>query len=195
MKRLLLLLIFSLSTLYGMAQECGTFASNQQFTYMDSIEYAPTRAMIPQTQGIMDLPVQSHILRLSDGTGGNTEKEVKMALKQVNKIFIKANIRLIHPDPINFIDDSPTYELPILRLGDETPIADKWEKSNRLNIYSFFNISVAGYAYMPEDVKLNRILIYQEALKNESTLALKSVISLVCFTRIWQKKILRLKQN
>jgi len=126
---------------------------------MNNIEYEVTRAMMNETQGIIDIPLQFHILRPDNGVGGYTYEFLMEQIDGLNDIFLSANIRFIHPNRIHYIDNTQYYNQEIMALGEETVFAHQYDISNMINIYCLENFNFAGLAYMPQQNQLPRILM------------------------------------
>lgn len=169
MKYLILFILYVPLSIHLIAQDCGTIPSNSQQKYINNIEYATTRAMINETQGITDIPIQFHVLRQDNGVGGLTYEFLMEQLIWLNDIYLSANVRFLHPDTIHYIDNSKFYDLEITALGEEDVFANQYDLPNLLNIYCLENLIYAGLAYMPQKSQRLRILMNNIGFEYEST--------------------------
>lgn len=80
------------------------------------------------------IPIQHHIVRQSDGTGGFTLAELDNAMVEANAMYVQTNVELYEYNPVNFIDEDYFYfdcssasQYDSLRRYDVEP--------NAINIY------------------------------------------------------------
>jgi len=153
----------------GIAQDCGTVPTESEQAYINNMEYTATRAIMNETQGIIDIPVQFHVLRQNEGNGGLRADFLMEQIKHLNDIYLSANIRFIHPDTIHYIDNTQFYSLEIASLGEEAIFADQFDLPNKLNVYCLEHLMYAGLAYMPQKSQELRVLMNNIGFEYEST--------------------------
>jgi hypothetical protein len=124
--------------------------SNLQSDYADFAE-----AFIPGSESDNPdmVPVQVHIIRRSNGTGGITEAEFNTGLSEVNDFFINANMEFFHCSPINFINSDTYFNFS---TSEETGFWNTYGVNDVLNIIipggnltTSSGGGLCGYAYLP----------------------------------------------
>lgn len=159
---LLGLVLLSLPPLYAQQPPvpiaCGAFTSPASVQLMDSLQndylaYAAAYESGSPNSTVDAVPVQVHIIRRSDGTGGLTEAQFDAAFTEVNDFFINASMEFFQCSPINFVDSDTYFNLS---TAEETNFWNTYGVSDVLNIIiPGGNLTTAtggglcGYAYLP----------------------------------------------
>ncbi len=168
MKTTFFLLLLMLSGLQGYGQTCGTVVTQSQIDYQEALSSELTRSM-DFAQGIIDIPVQFHVVRSSDGQGGISVEVIKRQFELLNERYIHANIRFVQKTDIHYIDDD---RFANFRMSLEKELAEKHDIANIINIYCIEDIGgYYGYSYHPDDDRANRVVMGKQGLDNSSTLS------------------------
>ena len=158
-----------------LSQTCGTIPTEEQLDYMRSFDRADFRDMIV-TQGIIDIPVQFHVVRDDNGLGGISLDTLEQHLEKTNKLYIKSNIRFLQIAPINYINNTEFYNFQ-RDFQREEQLARRYNHPNAINIYCVNQIVLQnrnicfGYTYHPEkylDRKI-RIIMSRLGFSNNSS--------------------------
>jgi hypothetical protein len=124
--------------------------------------------------GLLQIPVQIHIINDNNGNGGLNESKVQSSLNRVNNAFRFAKLEFVQYAPPNIINNTNFYN----HTKDNEQYAEQNDVADVLNIYVPKTItkdnsdgsekSMSGYAFFPfEDV--DRIYVKKSRF-NESTL-------------------------
>ncbi len=156
------LVLLSLPPLYAQQPPapiaCGALASPSSLQLMDSLQDAYLDYVsvfeAGNPEGVLDaVPVQVHIIRRSDGTGGLSEAQFEAALTEVNDFFFNASMEFFQCSPINFVNSDTYFNLS---TAEETAFWNTYGVSDVLNIIiPGGNLTTAtggglcGYAYLP----------------------------------------------
>ncbi len=126
------------------------------------------------------IPIQAHIFRMDDQSGGLTATELQEAIDVVNQQYSSMNMVFFQCSDINYVDDSNLYDL-MFTAEDKKPEEDAWfgfhDVDNVINIYFFNSVTkyngdgLCGYAYYPSSVPRNRVIMDNGCTMNGSTLA------------------------
>lgn len=167
MKNWVYILFFFVSFLEASAQHCGTVATEDQVEYLRNFEFADTRNMII-AKGIVDIPIQFHIIKKTDGQGGVEMDLLKKHVDQLNELYVKANLRFVINEELNFIHDTRYYDFDYY---DEEDLCAKHDLENAINIYCVNTIKAGyyGYTYHPLKNRKKRMLMSSIGWKNNST--------------------------
>ncbi|MEM7106455.1 MAG: M43 family zinc metalloprotease [Bacteroidota bacterium] len=169
-----LLLIISVTT--ATSQVCGTVISPEDAAQIDERNEVMRHFNARSTRGIRDFPIQVHIARRSDGTGGISITEVEDAIRGVNSYFINANVRFVILDKIHFLDNNKHYNF---NTSNEKSLAILHDEPQVINLYLFNSIvdagmQLCGYAHYPNQLSYkrnnDRILMRNSCAINGSTL-------------------------
>ena len=137
---------------------CGAIASPASIQYMDGLQkdYDDYAAAFSPGSGysMLDMvPVQVHIIRRTDGTGGITESEFNTGLNEVNDFFINANMEFFQCSSINFINSDTYFNFS---TTEETSFMNLYGVEDVLNIIipggnltTGSGGGLCGYAYLP----------------------------------------------
>ena len=154
-----------------LAQGCGTIVTPANEAYLRNFQSDMRDFDRSWGRGFVDIPIQFHIVRRDDQSGGMDVNTLKEAIDQLNILFEPANVRFIMAATINYIDDSEFF---IFQKFQEEELAASNDVDNVLNIYCMDKIfwdraSICGYAYLPEEKNKNRIFMVNECFDNNST--------------------------
>ena len=156
--------MYSLYGIVALAQTCGTVPTEAQVNYMRSFETASVRDMVI-AQGIIDIPIQFHIITKNDGSGGIGVDTIEEQLNIANRIFIKSNIRFIQANAINYINNTEFYDFR-REQRQEDLFAQKHNLPQVINIYCANKLILEsgglcfGYTYHPEKSRNRRIRVF-----------------------------------
>ena len=171
MKQFLLTLLgifLFIFTSFSQTQECGTVASQAQIDYLTQTRNDRENWNSPEM--IINLPVQHHIVRETNGTGGLDSNNIPIIMGIMNTYYSNASIFFFDCGPINFIDNSNYYNFS---TGNESAVCGPNDVANVINIYYFNSVnsgsgSLCGYAYFPGGP--DRIIMKNSCALNGSTL-------------------------
>lgn len=133
------------------AQECGT----SHIPMPEEIKTNALKFFQPeQTVGArttFDLPLQIHIIRTNNGTGGLSNSKLEDGLERLNESFEGSGISFFICGNINYINDSGSYSF---EKSDYPSFADQHNKDNVINIYFANKVkdngdNLAGFATLP----------------------------------------------
>jgi len=155
---ILLIMIAGLQPTFGQAP-CGTELSDEQAAFLQSNLSAVNKHILQQAQfksmPALEFPVQIHVGRRSDGTGGVSATQVTQMLAQLNSDFLGAGFEFTQCDAINYIDSDTYYDYD---QTQESAVTNIHNVDGSINIY-FFNtvktlsngslVDICGYAYLP----------------------------------------------
>ncbi len=161
--------IVSLSP-YMNGQGCGAVPSADQVKAMEDA-LPKTRSFNGTiTRGIVDVPIQIHVVRNSKGKKGIRPYRIKEAIDDLNGHFISANIRFVQLKNINYIDNDIHFDF---NVKNEAELGRKHDISKVVNLYivnsiSSGQVSLCGYAYFPPGN--DRVMMSKSCINNGSTL-------------------------
>ncbi len=152
MWRFCLLILICGYSITSVAQEhyCATEATPEQLIYMDSIHSLAVKSSRRMNSPV-SVPLQFHILRRSDGTGGLDPNRIASLITEVNLVYQGAGISFFQPRPTNFIDNDQWFNFD---SSEEAALASSRDVPNVINIYIPGTVrsgssNVCGYAYFP----------------------------------------------
>ncbi len=175
MKNILLFVAFTLLiTSFSFAQNCGTEATPAQIEYLsrNSEERANYSLHRSRTASVDFVPIQIHIVRKSDGTGGLTVEEMDGVIGTMNDYYVNANMEFFQCEDINYIDDDNYYDYT---QDQENALGLQYDVSNVINIYFFNSITgsggggLCGYTYFAPSP--DRIFMSNSCALNGSTMS------------------------
>ena len=154
------------------AQDCGTIPSEQQIEYLNSKRYQ--RQSYTQTRSsIMWFPIQNHIIKESNCTGGISTSEIDGIMNDLNEYYLGSGIQFYQYNYPNNICDSDNYDF--IKLNED--VCNVNDINNVINIYyanSITNTSsgdeLCGYAYFPSWNPIDRIIMKNSCAINGSTI-------------------------
>ena len=168
MKKLILILLFF--PIFGFGQDhCGTIPTQQQIDYL--IQTRDARNNWNQSKSILLIPIQNHVVRETDSTGGLTIVDISFVMNTLNTYYINSNIQFYECDSINYINNSNYYDFD---GNDESVFCGQNDIQNVVNIYYFNSVitssgsGVCGYAYFPPGP--DRVIMNSSCALNGSTI-------------------------
>ncbi len=159
-KSIIALLALSLFAKINYAQiACGTQIDDATAEYLMS-ELDEVQHFIQQNSALKNastylLPIQIHIVRQSNGTGGMTATQANQSITQLNADFAGAGIEFFQCGPINYIDSDTYYNF---EQAEEQAITDTYNVEGSINLYYCNRVKIdfegtlsdiCGYAYLP----------------------------------------------
>ena len=176
--KLIVILVLSSTSIYAQYGGYGRKLSGTHFDpyheeFMMSHRKGIANFNDSLSRGIIELPIKIHIVRKSDGSEGVSMQEVKTALKNVNQIFIKNNMRFVALPDYNYIQNDEMYQL---NREDEEKFCSKYDIKEVINLYITKSLksernNFCGYTYYPSEKPVDRIFIASKYLKKGATLA------------------------
>lgn len=174
----LLVALTSLQLTFAQAP-CGTQLSEENEAFLQSNLLAVNKHIQQQvhlkSMPVIEFPVQIHIGRRSDGTGGITATQVDQMLVQLNNDFVDAGFEFSQCASINYVDSDTYYDYD---QTEESAVTDMHNVDGSINIY-FFNtvktesngslVDICGYAYLPNG--FDHIMIRNSCGLSGNTLA------------------------
>ena len=157
---LLIALLFSLPS-RSQHDPCGTELTAADLPFHrqmnQTIRNADPADLRNPNGNITLVPVQLHIVRASDGTGGIAATDFEAALERVNDYYAPAGMHFYQCAAINYIDDDNYYDYDKSEMG---ALDDAHSVMNVVNIYSTENvtsgtdgngdpINICGHAQFP----------------------------------------------
>jgi hypothetical protein len=150
---------------------CGTNLTQQQLDYLNTnLRDRQNFHYFSGNKSITYVPVQSHIVRRSNSTGGLTAVELSNILLTLNHYYLDADIQFYECGPVNFIDDDSFFDFS---SSDEGLIGSANDVTNVINIYYFNSVlsgssAVCGYSRFPPSV--DRVIMDNSCALNGSTI-------------------------
>ena len=114
------------------AEECGTIATQQQVDYLTQTRILRQSWSKPEFS--ISVPVQHHIVRESNGTGGLDPFDLPQIMNTLNTYYSNSNLVFYECAPVNFIDNSSYYDF---NQSQESAIRAVNDVPNVINIYYF----------------------------------------------------------
>ena len=177
MKRLyetaIALLLMVPFTTMAQDHDCGTHLTPESYNHILELRQGVERLNQEHFRILThQVPVQIHVVRKSDGTGGVDFETIIQELDLANDLFAEANIEFYVSRKVNYIDNSAFYDL---NKQDEGKLAGPNDVAGALNLYytnTIFSGSnqLAGFTYYPGS-NMDRVFISGLAAGNGSTLA------------------------
>ena len=151
-------------------QQCGTIITKEQLKYIENYQVQINSFDKYETRGIIDLPIQIHIVQKTNGTGGISLSVVESAIDNLNTYYINANIRFVALERINYINSDTHYYFD---TNNEESLSRIHDVADVINLYIPYEINsdstqLCGYAYYPPSA--DRIIISKPCMANGSTL-------------------------
>ena len=158
------------------AQDCGTAPPTPA-------QYAHTKSVISRIDvdalrggGITCVPLQAHIVRQGDGSGGITQEQLNIGLSFLNNHFLDAGIQFFWKGAPNTTNNSDYYDFDATSPDNdsEATLAGFFTTAtDAVNIYFVNNITTstgfvaAGYAYFPfNSATSNRVVMRHGSTAN-----------------------------
>ena len=123
LKASLIVLFFILNSTtltYGQEVECGTIISPEAATILDGPRSSFKRGLLEfemsdfleENREIYRIPIQAHVIRKSDGSGGITTTEIEESIARANDDYESMNMQFFLCGT-NYIDNSEYYNATI----------------------------------------------------------------------------------
>ena len=152
--KFLTLVVFSFFTAMSFAQINNQVVTNQiQFEEcsLSPIMTPQQRLIYDQARGVrsnwekaettLDFPIQFHIIRETNGTGGLDPLELQGIMNGLNSYYDNANMQFYECSNVNYIDDSGNYDF---LSTNKTSFTSTHDISGVINIYFFNSICKSG---------------------------------------------------
>lgn len=168
MRNALALAALSAAPLTAFAQPCGTAPPTPH-------EYARTRDVVARIDvtalrnaGTTCVPIQPHVVRLSDGTGGITQAQLNTGLSFLNAYYHAAGIEFYWKAAPDFANNTDYYTYNEQSPDNDTEagmVALFTTATNAVNVYfadamTTTNGAICGYAYFPNNsAGANRVMM------------------------------------
>lgn len=187
LSKLLLFLFFSGIFISSNAQnskspECGTIISQKDIDFWNARkngfqefekQFIDDFYLQNRNGGtpLNSIPIQVHIIRRTDGTGGLSVANLNTALTTLNNYFLNAGMVFFQCGPVNYVDVDSLYNFTTTQ---ESVIGASEDVANVINLYFAGSLSTSsggglcGYAYFPGGP--NRIFMANGCTNNGSTL-------------------------
>ena len=169
MKKLLLILLCLPMIVFSQEPECGTLLTTEQSSYLERTRLL--RNNWTQQETILNIPVQHHVIRQSNGNGGLNQIHIDNIINTVNNYYSNSDIQFYNCDSINYIDNSNFYDF---HKYYEDILCETYDVTNVINIYYFNSVTswngvgICGYSKFPPS--LDRIIMDNSCALNGSTL-------------------------
>ena len=154
----------------GLGQnDCGTIPTQQQLDYLTQTRSA--RQSWNQPESTIGIPVQHHVVRESNGTGGLTLGDISFVMNALNTYYANSNLNFYECSSINYINNSTYYDFD---ANDESVLCGSNDIQDVINIYYFNSVtsssgsSLCGYAYFPPGP--DRVIMANSCAINGSTI-------------------------
>lgn len=176
MKRLFQIIALTLAPMMLTAQDsefCTTEATAQDVAAIMQLQADMQRTDVAKFRTTdYQVPVQIHILRRNDQTGGVDLSSIMEEMATLNEQYAAANIEFFVNKNINFIDSDNWFDF---NRADETEMAGANDVYGALNIYFANSIrtssgTVCGYTHLPS-AQIDRVFIAKGCSDNGSTLS------------------------
>jgi hypothetical protein len=151
------------------AQDCGT-KSPSPAIYEYTRDVVSTFSVSSSLNGgTTCIPLQAHVVRASDGSGGISLLDLNIGLSYLNHLFLDAGIEFFWKGLPNYVDNDDYFEYDQQAPDNDTEsgLAGLFTTAtNATNIYFVNNITTssgfvaAGYAYFPfNSAQSNRVVM------------------------------------
>jgi len=169
---LLIILIMALSLSPEVSgQYCGAILEDSEYARLaeHSVGARLSDSEATAFSSMQSIPIQIHIVRRNDGTGGISINNINAAFDIVNQEYAAANMRFDQCGSANYINNSTYYSYFSSSTEAEKQLENTYSVDNVINIYFLPNphsagSSVCGYAYYPNSQKqlvvMNNACVY-----------------------------------
>ena len=172
-KRLLFLMTMTMIYSQVHSQECGTIATPQQINHMDKTKTQRENytAHRESKVGLTMVPVQIHIVRRTNATGGLTAAQITTLIDDANINYTNSNIAFFQCQAVNYINNDSYFNFSATQ---ENALASANDVLNVINIYFFNSVtsstgsSLCGYSRFPPSA--DRIIMTNSCATNGSTM-------------------------
>jgi hypothetical protein len=170
MKKLLLILLCLPIIGFGQEKECGTLITKEQSEYLSNKRLLRNNWL--QQKTILNIPVQHHIVRQSNGNGGLNQNHIDDIMTIMNNYYSNSDVQFYNCDSINYIDVDNFHNF---HKNYEDILCETYDVLNVINIYYFNSITtwsgtaICGYSRFPPSV--DRVFMDNSCALNGSTLS------------------------
>jgi len=168
MKKIILILLCS--PIIGLGQyNCGTIPTHQQIDYLNQTRNA--RQNWTQSKSVLFLPIQNHIVKKTDGSGGLNTSYLQVIIDTLNSYYTNSGIQFYSCGPTNIINNSNFYDF---NSNDEWLLCGSNDEPNVINIYYFNSVTsssgadLCGYTYFPPST--DRVIMKNSCATNGLTI-------------------------
>lgn len=179
-KSFTIFLAFLLFTKTNYAQiACGTQVDDATAEYLmselDEVQHFIQQNSTLKNAATYQLPIQIHIVRQSDGTGGMTAAQASQSIAELNTEFADAGIEFFQCGAINYIDDDALYDF---EQSEEQALTNINDVEGSINLYYCNRVKIdyqgtlsdiCGYAYLP--LGPDRLILRNSCILSSNTLA------------------------
>ena len=169
MKKYFLIILFIPFYSFSQIQDCGTIPTEAQIDYLKRTSSARENWNSPES--ILYLPIQNHVVRQSNSTGGLTASDINFVMSQLNTYYANSSIQFYECSSTNYINNSTYYNFS---SSQESVFCGANDISDVINIYYFNSVlsstgsSLCGYAYFPPGP--DRVIMKNSCATNGSTI-------------------------
>jgi hypothetical protein len=173
---LLTISILCVFDFFAQSQECALIVSAEDSVLLKEFKSAMktsirnSRIATHTSNVIKDFPLQHHIVRTSNGSGGLSASAISQIEQELNAAYISAGIHFHSCGEIEYINSDTYYNFS---SSQETALSATYNNPNAINIYYFNSVmsgssSACGYTYLPTTNR-NFIAIANSCAINGST--------------------------
>lgn len=115
--------------------ECGTIVSeNQKRVELNRLTQDFYKPLAPQANRPFWIPLSIHIVRQTDGTGGLTLENLKIAIDDLNRLWLPVGVQFYQHGNVDYINDDYFYTIPDNQTRrDELRLINPF--GHRINVY------------------------------------------------------------
>ncbi len=165
--------VLSCMAINGNAQApapCGTEPTPEQIEFLEQTRKLRQEYDPGFMKSVVNIPVQHHIARRSDGTGGLSASTITTLMNDLNTYYANANLSFSECNTINYIDDDTYFDFS---TSEESAVCGANDVPKVINIYYFNTVtsgssSYCGYTRLPPST-LDRIIVKNSCATNGST--------------------------
>lgn len=158
---------------------CGTQISEETAEYLatqldDVNQFIEKNATLKNAVNYK-FPIQIHIVRQANGTGGMTAAQANKSIVDLNADFADAGVEFIDCAAINYINSDDYYNF---EQAQEETITDLYNVEGAINLYYFNRVKydfngtlsdICGYAYLP--LGFDHLMLRNSCILSSNTLS------------------------
>lgn len=158
---------------------CGTQISDETAEYL-ATQLGDLNHFIEKNTTLKNavnykFPIQIHIVRQTNGTGGITAAQANESIAELNADFADAGIEFANCAAINYINNTTYYNF---EQAEEQAITDLYNVEGAINLYYFNRVKIdyngtlsdiCGYAYFP--VGADHLMLRNSCILSSNTLS------------------------
>lgn len=158
---------------------CGTQISDETAEYLttqlDDVHQFIEKNATLKNAVTYKFPIQIHIVRQTNGTGGITAAQANQSIVELNADFADAGISFFDCAAINYINNSNYYNF---EQTEEEAITDLYNVEGAINLYYFNRVKydfngtlsdICGYAYFP--LGFDHLMLRNSCILSSNTLS------------------------